>query len=67
MFGKKQQAQPKSEFEQPLVIIEEVFKEEPSQSDLPISPYTGEPYDPAWGTRVRGPKANPSIISKVWK
>ena len=58
MFGKK--AQPKDEHEQPEISQDE---------ELPISPFTGEPYDPEWLANgkpfCRQYEADPSIISKV--
>lgn len=61
MFGKRK-AQPKDEHEQPEIKQDE----QPEDEELPISPFTGEPYDPEWMAQ-RPPKANPSIISKVYK
>lgn len=80
MFGLRRSAQPKDAYEQPGVVVEEVPEQD--AEPLPISPFTGEPYDPAWGQQIiplnerllgrldgspYRPKANPSIISTVWK
>lgn len=58
----RKKSQPKSEFEQPEIDQDE----HPDDKKLPISPFTGETYDPEWIAR-RPCKANPSIISEVWK
>lgn len=59
---KRKETQPKTEFEQPEISQDE----RPDDEKLPISPFTGGPYDPEWMAR-RLYKANPSIISEVWK
>ncbi len=30
--------------------------------DLPISPFTGEPYDPEWGTQIQKPRLDLRLI-----
>lgn len=30
--------------------------------NLPVSPYTGEPYDPAWGYRTGGGQSNRALL-----
>jgi hypothetical protein len=38
-----------------------------SVSALPISPYTGQPYDPAWGVRIGGgprPKSDNPLLHR---
>lgn len=59
---KRKETQPKTEFEHPEIDQDEQLANE----ELPISPFTGETYDPEWMAR-RPYKANPSIISNVWK
>ena len=63
----RKQPCPKDEFEQPTSVQQEM-------QELPVSPFTGEEYDPEWGylftggrPLMRAPKANLEIISKVWK
>lgn len=65
-LGKRAQAQPKSEFEQPEIQVEEVPEEERIQQWNEALRREAKS-DPNLMYQVRGPKANPSIISKVWK
>jgi len=30
--------------------------------ELPISPFTGEPYDPEWGTQIQKPRLDLRLI-----
>lgn len=80
----------------PLQSVSGIFPVMCGDPSLPISPYTGQPYDPAWGVQmspqgrsnratlrlmkrleeqiaareqegsVRGPRANPELISEYW-
>ncbi len=39
------------------------------KKELPISPFTGEPYDPAWGTRIQkgGERTAQKIVERAVK
>lgn len=62
MFGKKQQAQPKEAYEQPEVVVEDVSEEQLSYTEKLLHRHLNE----SLNVIIR-PKANPSIISKVYK
>lgn len=69
---KKRKPQPKDAFEHPE-SNEELLEEQPAkdEEELPLSAFTGEPFDPEWAVRLHGRRRrsapDPSIISKVWR
>lgn len=74
MFGMGKKAQPKDAYEQPeivedasekmLALYERSFTGQRDKR-LPISYYTGEPFDPEWGQQMYGNAPNKHIPTET--